>query len=209
MSTPTPKRRSAIDTLVARDRTAVFWFIVACCVAGACAWYITLMAEVLKQRPPFVVMDTEGTYYVPPGIPYSAMDSMHLNLTEVFTETLLERTPESLVYERRLPRLCLDDVLNGIKRDLAKEGDYFRRQQVFQNMEIEQRRVLLRTPTQVKTMSQGKIHRRSFFSGREQSEDYRFTLTIVWKENTGIVFNKAFPSRVRLYELKLEKISNS
>lgn len=205
----TAPRRSAIDTLVARDRTAVFWFLAACGVAAACAWYMALMAEVFKQRPPFVVMDTNGAYYVPPGIPYSEMTAMHKHLTDMMAETLLERTPEGLVFQDRLPKLCLEDALKQIRKKQTEEDDYFTRQKAVQHAEMEPAEILVSKGTKVMTQITGKVHRRSFFTGKEQSELYSFKLTIVWKENTSIVTNKAFPSRMEKYDLTLTKISDS
>lgn len=209
MPEPKPKRRSAIDTLVVRDRTAVFWFLAACGAAAASAWYVTLMADVLKQRPPFVVMDTAGSYYVPPGIPYAEMDAMHLHLSEVMAETLLERTPEGLVHADRLAKLCTDEAFQQIRRDLEKEGRYFSSQKGVQHAVMDRPTILVRTASQVKTEVRGKVHRRSFFGGKEQAETYSFVLVMIWKQNTTIVANKAFPSRLREHALTLTKISDS
>lgn len=206
---PAAPRRSAVDTLVARDRTAVFWFLVACGVAAACAWYVTIMSEVFKQRPDFVVMDTSGAYYVPPGIQYIKMDAMHLHLASMMAETLLERTPEGLVYQDRLPKLCLEDALKQIRKKQLEEDDYFTRQKAVQHAEIDTPTILLRTASQVKTKTTGKVYRRSFFTGKEQTETYSFELVTIWKENATIKINKNFPSRMKEYQLALTKISDS
>lgn len=205
----TPPRRSAVDTLVARDRTAVFWFLVACGVAAGCAWYVTLMSEVFKERPDFVVMDTSGAYYVPPGIQYIKMDTMHMHLANMMAETLLERTPEGLVYQDRLPKLCLEDALKQIRKKQLEEDDYFTRQKAVQHAEIDPPTILLRTASQVKMKTTGKVHRQSYFTGKEQSEIYTFELITIWKENPSIKINKAFPSRMKEYQLTLTKISDS
>jgi len=205
-----PKRRSAIDTLVVRDHTAVFWFVVACVVGGACAWYIILMADVLKQRPPFVVMDTSGAYYVPPGILYSEMDAMHLQMTEFAAETLLERTPDGLVYADRLPKLCMEDALKQIQVELRKEDRFFTSQKAMQTATLDKPEILIRKGTAMATQITGNIFRRSVFSGKEQSETYRFTLILIWRQNLRILSNKGFPSQVeKLQRLKLEKVSDS
>ena len=106
MSKPQEKKRSAIDTQIIRDRTAVFWFLVACLVGAGCAAYVMLMSAALRQRPPFVVMDTAGAYYVPPGEVYMEMNHMHMHLCNVLAETLLERKPQGLIYEKRLTKPC-------------------------------------------------------------------------------------------------------
>lgn len=209
MPEATPKRRSAIDTLVARDQTAVFWFLAACVVGGACAWYVSLMSNALKDRPPFVVMDTRGSYYVPPGVPYSEIDAMHADLTSVFVETLLERTPEGLVYKDRIGQLCTEDVVMQIRSELLKEEKYFTAQKSYQTVVIESNKIFSRKTTAVGTIATGKVFRQSTFGGKRLDETFNFTLKIAWAENANIITNKAFPSRVEKYVLKLEKISDS
>lgn len=207
---PKPKRRSAIDTLVVRDHTAVFWFLAACAVAGACAWYMTLMSGVLKQRPPFVVMDTSGAYFVPPGFPYNEMEAMHLDLADLVVETLLERTPDGLVYAERLPKLFSEGATDHLRKELRKEEKFFTAQQATQTVEIGERKMLpQRGVSTVATTSSGRVYRHSFFGGKELDETFSFTLSIIWRQNQKILLNKAFPSQVEKYVLKLEKISAS
>lgn len=208
-SKPT-KRPSAIDTLVARDHTAVFWFLAACVVAGGCAWYITLMSSVLNQPSSFVVMDTSGAYFVPPGFPYNQMDAMHLDLTDLVVETMLERTPEGLVHEGRLKKLFKEEPLTQLNKELRKEERYFTSQNASQTVEIESHEMFKqRGITTVGTVARGKVIRKSVFSGKELDETFAFTLKITWRQNAKIIQNSAFPSLVEQYQLKLEKISDS
>jgi len=215
-ATPTqPKRRGTIDTLVARDRTAVFWFLAACIVATSCAYYISIMASALKQRPPFVVMDTSGAYYVPPGILYRDNIPMHLQMANIFAETLLERTPEGLVYADRLDKLYWENdrrefpALAQVRDELKKEDKFFTSQNVTQTVDIEGTTIPKSSATRVGTITTGTVLRRSTFSGKEKLESYRFTLTVIWHQNLRILANKGFPSQVEtLTRLKLDKISD-
>ncbi len=216
MSVKQEKKRSAIDTLIIRDRTAVFWFLVACAVGTACAGYVMLMAEALNQRPPFVVMDTAGAYYVPPGEVYKEMKPMHIQMCNVLAETLLERNSEGLVYENRLTKLCWENEkrespgLAEIRKEVQKEQKYFQSQKVDQTAIVEKTEFKQTTNTRVLTVTTGLVHRRSFFSGKEKQETYRFTLTVLWHQNLKIISNKGFPSQVEtLGKLKLESISES
>ncbi len=216
MTAPKEKKRGAIDTLIIRDRTAVFWFLVACAVGTACAGYVMLMSEAMNQRPPFVVMDTAGAYYVPPGEVYRKMIPMHLQLCDVLAETLLERNPEGLVHENRLAKLCWENEkhespgLAEIHKEVQKEQKYFQNQKVKQTALIEKTEILQSSNTRVKTVTTGLVHRTSFFSGKEKQETYRFKLTVLWHQNLKIMSNTGFPSQVEtLGKLTLEPISES
>lgn len=220
-----PRRRGAIDTLVARDQTAVFWFLMACFVAGLCAWYLVIMSEALKARPPFVVMDTSGAYYVTPGLNYDSKaptgsseslkrrldNPMHAHLTSLAIETMFERGPLGLVHENRVGRLFTRNGVNDLRTILKKEDAYFVSQKVEQTVEMTSEPVIGNPrPTAVPTMAKGQITRRSVFKGEPKVETYRFTVIFFWKLNPAMRENKAFPSVVeKIEKYELEKISDS
>ena len=210
MAAVTPKKKSAIDTLVARDKTAVFWFLVTCIVASGCAWYLVIMSEELKARPPFVVMDSSGSYYVAPGLNYNRMEPMHLNLTEMATEALFEREPEGIVHAARLPFLCNKTGYAVLRAKLATEARYFQTQKAYQTVTIDSRRVIGTGSTVALTEAKGTLNRRSVFNNKEQTETYTFTVQYFWRLNPDIRRNKAFPSVIEgLPKYQLEKISDS
>ncbi|MBB5032383.1 hypothetical protein [Prosthecobacter vanneervenii] len=216
MTTPKERKRGVVDTLVTRDHTAIFWFLAACVVAACCAGYVVLMSEALRQRPPFVVMDTAGAYYVPPGELYPQMKPMHLQLCDVLAETLLERKPEGLVYEGRLKQLCWVNEKHEspgreqIDKEVQKEQKYFQTQKVTQVAAVEKTVIAQANNTRVGTITTGIVRRRSFFSGKEKEETYRFTLKVIWHQNAKMMSNKGFPSQVEtLVKLSMEPISES
>ncbi|MCX6853178.1 MAG: hypothetical protein NTY98_30165, partial [Verrucomicrobia bacterium] len=91
-----------------------------------------------------------------------------------------------------------------------KEQNYFQSQKVDQTSLVEKTEIKAATNTRVKTVTTGLIHRRSIFSGKEKQETYRFTLTVLWHQNTNINDNKGFPSQVEtLGKLSLEPVSES
>ena len=204
-----PRRRSAIDTLIARDQTAVFWFIVTCFVAAGCAWYLVIMAEALKARPPFVVMDTAGAYYVAPGLNYDSMLPMHQHLTQVAVETMFERGPQGLVHQDRVNRIfnrpgkaLLEDILD-------KEAGYFRTQQVQQTVEIQGEPLLIRAlPTASLTQATGLVTRRSIFKGQVQLETYQFKVGFIWRMNPDMRTYRSYPAVIeKIPTYSLEKLS--
>lgn len=226
------RRRSMIDTLVARDQTAVFWFIVACVVAAGCAWYLVLMAEALKSRPPFVVMDTAGAYYVAPGMNFDSVDPMHENLAQLAVETMFERGPLGLAREDRVNKLFNKKGRGELQDILKKENDYFKLQQVEQTVAFypdselrslpasafpppsikrpaKNPAVLVRTPTAVSTWAVGLVTRRGVFKGQTQTENYRFKVIFAWKMNPDPRGTQAYPAVVDgILSYTLEKISD-
>ncbi len=195
---PITKRRGAIDTLVTKDRTAVFWFLVAIATAAGCTWYVNLMSEAFKLQPSFVVMDSSGAYYVPPGLPYSRLDAMHLQLTEMVVETILDRNREGLTYSERLPKLFEKASLQSLLAYLDKEAGYFRENNVTQTFEIESIKFFEpRGISTVTTVTRGKVRRVSFLAGEQQDKTYDFVITIGWWINTALETDKNFPSLVR------------
>jgi hypothetical protein len=230
---PKPARKlSMIDTLVARDQTAVFWFIVACAVAAGCAWYMVLMAEALKDRPPFVVMDTAGAYYVAPGMNFDTMEPMHENLAQLAVETLFERGPTGLARLDRVEKLFNKKGRGELQEILKKENDYFQLQQVEQTIEFypdsdlrelpasffpplpikrptKNPAVLIRKPTAVSTWAVGLVTRRGVFKGQTQTESYRCMVIFAWKMNPDPRSNQSYPAVVDgILSYNLEKISD-
>lgn len=212
------KSHNVIDTFVTRDRTAVFWFLVACAVGAGCAIYIVMLAEVLRKRPPFVVMDTAGAFYLPSGVVYNHPTNavMHQQMGDILAETLLTRGPEGLVYGDRLEKLYWENdrrempALPQIKKELQVEDKYFKDQRVSQTLQIDKTEILLSSNTRVGTLTTGTVERTLTFSGKTKTEKYRFKLKVKWHQNLDIADNEGFPSQVEeLVELKLEPVTET
>jgi hypothetical protein len=190
----TPPRRRAIDALVARDQTAVFWFVVAIVIAGVCAWYADLMSRVYAHRPPFVVMDTAGAYYIPPGIAYRDMHDMHEQLTELALETILERDKDGFIYPERLPKLFTKPAQDKLLDHFSSEAQYFRSQNATQTFQIEKIYYIDRKTKSLATEATGIARRVSFLDGNRLESPYRFKIALGWRANESIEKNQAYPS---------------
>ncbi|HYF36659.1 MAG TPA: hypothetical protein VD994_15290 [Prosthecobacter sp.] len=190
---------------MAKDRVAVFWFLAACAVAGGCAWYLAMMAKTLNERPPFVVMDSSGAYYVEAGVNFEQAKPMHLALTELAVETLFDRTPTGLVNPDRLPRLCDRDGLAELRAKIREEDSYFVGQQVRQTVQVEKVEVLIPLATAVRTGATGLLTRDLTFKGQSLTEQYTFTVWFNWHMNPDMRDNQAYPAVIYsmpFYELK-------
>jgi hypothetical protein len=195
MPASSPRRR-AIDALVARDHTAVFWFLVAIIVAVVCAWYVELMSRVYAKRPDFVVMDTAGAYYVPPGVAYQNMDKMHDQLTEMAIETILERDKDGFIYPERLQKLFTKRAQDKLFVRFNSEQGYFRSQNATQTFQIEKIYYISRKMTVLTTEATGIARRVSFLDGNRLESSYRFKITLGWRLNAAesMLKNRAYPS---------------
>ncbi|MCA1963108.1 MAG: hypothetical protein LDL31_04090 [Prosthecobacter sp.] len=200
---PKKKRPGAVDTLVAKDKTAVFWFLAAIVTAAACAWYVDRMSTAFGLKTPFVVMDTSGAFYVPPGLPYGSplLDEMHLHMASMAVETLLVRNREGLVHQKRLPKLFMKPAQIVVNKWLEKEAGYFRSQEVTQDFEITSRSITGRATTAVGTWVKGTVRRSYFLRGKEQEVTYAFDILIAWRQNKDTLRTGNFPSMVEKIDI--------
>lgn len=223
------RRKGAIDTLIARDQTAVFWFLVACLVAALCAWYVVIMSEALAARPPFVVMDSAGSYYVTPGWNFNTVMRdkqgkpqflpMHTHLNRIAVETLFERGPEGLDHASRVGLLFSRDGAAALNQIINKENDAFRSQQIVQTVTLDPGTEDKPNPGPIPNgllpsaagfLTTGTVTRTLKFQGKEQTETFRFKVAFFWKINPDMRRFKAFPAVVEKIPLySLEKFSDS
>lgn len=189
------KKRGAVDAFIAKDRVAVFWFLVACLVAGGCAWYVVVVSESVKKRPPFVIMDGAGVFYSAPGINFADAKPMHEALTRIAVETIFNRGPGGLINVERLPKLCTREGLSGIQKVIQEEAEFFLRQEVNQTCEIESIKVLGAAGAAAGTEARGRIIRRGQFGGAVE-EISEFTVKFKWIMNPDVRGSAAFPARI-------------
>lgn len=187
------KRRGAVDAFVAKDRVAVFWFLLACITGGACSWYVVKVSDTMKERPPFVIMDGAGVFYSAPGVNFEKATPIHLALTEILVDTMLTRGPEGLAYGRRLNKLCTRDALGQINKLIQEESSNFSRQQVRQTYEIEEVKSLGASGTAAGTQATGRIYRRGQFGGAVE-EVSTFKIKFQWVLNSNVRGNESFPA---------------
>ncbi len=226
---PRPRRKGAIDTLIARDQTAVFWFLVACLVAALCAWYIVIMSEALAARPPFVVMDSAGSYYVTPGWNFNTRMPdkqgrmeflpMHTHLNRIAVETLFERGPEGLDHADRVNLLFSKNGAFMLNEIVRKENDAFRSQQIVQTVTLDPSTEERPNPGPITNgllpeaagfLTTGTVTRKIIFQGKSQQESFRFKVAFFWKINPDMRRYRAFPAVIEKIPLySLEKFSDS
>jgi hypothetical protein len=190
---PPKKRRGAVDAFVAKDRVSVFWFLLACLTAGACSWYVVIVSDTMKERPPFVIMDGAGVFYSAPGVNFEKATPIHLALTEILVDTMFTRGPDGLAYANRLNKLCTRDAYGQINKLIQEESSNFSRQQVKQTYVIEEIKSLGAAGTAAGTQATGRIIRRGQFGGAVE-EISTFKVKFQWVLNPNVRGNESFPA---------------
>lgn len=209
--TPKKPRKSAIDTFVAKDKAAVFWFLTALITMVICGWYVFIMGESMKLRPNFVIMDGTGVFYVAPGNTFDMASEVHKDLTRLAVETIFERNPAGLLNEDRLNFLCTPNGAAFFKKFIESDTADFSRDKIHQTVEISEIKIGIAKPTAVPTQALGTITRKGTFNGEPFVETRSLDIVFFWSQNTGIgQKNKAFPALIdRVPKLNMPIISRS
>jgi hypothetical protein len=208
--TPVKPRKTAVDTFVAKDHAAVFWFLVAIFTMGLCGWFVYIMGESMKVRPDFVIMDGTGVFYVAPGDTFDKATEVHQDLTRLAVETIFQRSPTGLVHEKRLPILCTPKGGAFFKGFIERDDADFARDQIQQSVEITEIKIGSRLPTAVATQALGTITRKGIFNGEPFEETRSLDIIFFWTHNPAIGRNKAFPALINeIPKLQMPIISRS
>ncbi len=189
------KKPGLVDAMIAKDRVAVFWFLFACVVAASCAYYVMIVSETLKYRPPFVIMDGAGVFYSAPGVNFADAEPMHVALTELAVASMFDRGPGGLKQGDRLPKLCTREGLAEIEKVIRTEAEFFQRQEIVQTYEIDEIKVLGAVGIAAGTQATGRIFRRGQFGG-ELEEISEFVVQFKWIMNPDVRRTAAFPARI-------------
>lgn len=192
---PSRKKAGLVDAMVAKDRVTVFWFMFACIVAAGCAYYVMIVSETLKYRPPFVIMDGAGVFYSAPGVNFADAEPMHEALTELAVESMFDRGPNGLNQGSRLLKLCTRDGLTEIQKVIQTEEGFFRSQDIEQTFEIDEIKVLGAVGIAAGTQAKGRIYRRGQFGG-DLEEVSEFVVQFKWVMNPDVRRTAAFPARI-------------
>ena len=192
---PKKKGPGLVDAMVAKDRVTVFWFLFACIVAASCGYYVMVVSETLKYRPPFVIMDGAGVFYSAPGLNFADATPMHEALTELAVESMFDRGPSGLNQGARLLKLCSKDGLAQIQKVLKAEEEFFRSQNIEQTFEVDEVKVLGAVGIASGTQAKGRIYRRGQFGG-ELEEVSEFVVQFKWVMNPDVRRTAAFPARI-------------
>jgi hypothetical protein len=190
--------KSVVDLFVVKDRTAIFWFTVACASVVANVVFIHQMVATVAEKPQYVIMDGAGNYYVAPSVEFEHAGELHAAQTRLAVETLYSRGPEKLEYPHRLERLFTPEALGQIRGELFSPDERpFREQQIHQTVEILEAGVYkdkIDPRGMAITHSKALLTRHSTFQGQEKTEVFEMEIYLWWRLNPDMARNGRFPT---------------
>jgi hypothetical protein len=190
--------KSVVDLFVVKDRTAIFWFTMACVSIVCSAIFVQRVITAVQVKPQYVIMDSTGSYYLAPSVEFEKAREIHAAQTRLAMETLYTRGPEMLKYESRLKKLFMPETMTQIRKDLLNPDEKpFREQQMTQSIEIEEAGIyknLITSSGLAVTFAKGKLTRQGTFKGQPKTEVLEVEVYFWWRINTRMADNGLFPT---------------
>lgn len=190
--------KSVVDLFVVKDRTAIFWFTVACVSIVCSAIFVQRVITAVQVKPQYVIMDSTGSYYLAPSVEFEKARELHAAQTRLAMETLYTRGPEALTFDSRVKKLFTPEAITQVRKDLLIPDEKpFREQQMNQTIEIEEAGVyknLIDPRGQAVTYAKGKLTRSGTFKGQAKTEVLEVEVYFWWRINTRMADNGLFPT---------------
>jgi hypothetical protein len=187
--------KNLVDLFVAKDRTAVFWFVMACASIVCSAIYTRTVIADVRTKPQYVIMDGNGIYYKAPSVEFAQAEALHLAQSRLAMETIYTRTPRNVVFDERVPRLFYASAKDGFYKEITTEAKKFEEEERSQTVEVTSVEVMPGYPKSVAVVrAKGIITRHSIFKGKEKTEQFTVNNQFVWILNPNMETNGGFPT---------------
>jgi hypothetical protein len=190
--------KSVVDLFVVKDRTAIFWFTMACVSIVCSAIFVQRVITAVQVKPQYVIMDSTGSYFLAPSVEFEKARELHAAQTRLAMEALYTRGPEELTYGSRLKKLFRQEAITQVTKDLVRPDEKpFREQKMTQTIEIEEAGVyktLVDPRGQAVTYAKGKLTRQGTFKGQAKTEVLEVECYFWWRINTRMADNGLFPT---------------
>jgi len=190
--------KSVVDLFVVKDRTAIFWFTVACVSIVCSALFVQRMLAAIRTKPQYVIMDNAGVYYLAPSVEFEKAKDLHEAQTRLAMETLYTRDLDQMKFNDRARKLFTKDAISQIHKDLlVPDATPFREQQVHQTVEVEEAGIYKNKidPRGVAiSYAKAKLTRESKFKGQSKTETFTVDCYFFWRLNARMADNGLFPT---------------
>src|SRR5580704_5627889 len=131
--------KSVVDLFIVKDRTAVFWFTMACVSIVCSAIFVQRVLAAINTKPQYVIMDASGVYYLAPSVDFEKARALHVAQTRLAMETLYTRDLDVLRFDARSKKLFTPDAIIQMRKDLLyPDAKPFSEQKVHQTIEIDE-----------------------------------------------------------------------
>ncbi|MCB1226027.1 MAG: hypothetical protein KDK99_09485 [Verrucomicrobiales bacterium] len=187
--------KSVVDLFIAKDRTALFWFTLACASILLSAIYVRTIVTHVSTKPVYVIMDANGIYYFAPSTDIDQAVPLHEAQTRLAMQTIYERGPKSLVFGDRVKTLFFDQGVDLVGEEYRRDARKFAEEEIEQSVEITDVKIIIADPSGGSlTEAAGVLTRKSRFEGRSKVERFQVKNRFVWRLNKNMGGNSLPPT---------------
>ena len=185
--------KGVTDMFIAKDKLAIFWFLVSCgCIIGT-GWYLHGLAIEGRGRMLYVPIDRHDVYLHRDKKPQDLNEVVDFH-TRLTLETVLNRGPRGPVNAERIPNLFVGNGLDQVLLDIQDTRYDFRTRQIHQMVELGQVNVVHNPDGSAVSSTQGQLIRVSVDPTIKETVVQSFTVdaTLRWLRNSNLRDNKRF-----------------
>lgn len=186
--------KGVTDMFIAKDKLAIFWFLVSCgCIIGT-GWYLHGQAIEGRGRMLFVPIEQHDIFMDREMKPQDLNEAADFH-TRLLMETVLNRSPRGLVNPERKGQLLIGNGLDQIDLDLQENRFDFDKRRIHQMVELG-RVDIVHNPDDgsAVTSTEGQLIRISLDPTFKETVVQSFTVnaTMQWQRNPSLRGNKRF-----------------
>ena len=198
----TRRTPAAIELFLSKDRIARFWFWL--CVVTVVGFAIERhrLVKSLTQARQYIVMDANGTYFLPSVLDFEEAKEVHAQQTKLTIESLFNRSPSGPDNPERLKRLLGKKALEKAKRLFKDQDAEFRDKQLHQKVEIGAIQVLQIRDHSVLTAAEGQIIRTGVFEGKTVTEVLKVKAQFKFVLNPDMSRNGRYPTVALAFDVE-------
>lgn len=186
--------KGVTDMFIAKDKLAIFWFLVSCgCIIGT-GWYLHGQAIAGRGRMLFVPIEQHDIFMDREMKPQDLNEAADFH-TRLLMETVLNRGPGGPLNQDRIKQLFVGNGLDQIKLDIQDNKFDFNQRKIHQMVELG-RVDIVHNPDDgsAVTSTEGQLIRLSFDPTLKENVVQSFTVnaTLQWQRNPSLRSNKRF-----------------
>ena len=204
-------KKNIVDLFVAKDRTTLFWFLMACgSIFGSALWVQVVLGDV-RTKPQYVIMDGNGIYYLAPSVELPLARDMHIAQTRLAMQTLFERGPLGLVFASREPKLFTKTAMESITNEILKpDSRKFKDEDTHQTIEVTSVTIEPLSASNAanfaQTTAKGLLTRVRVVQGKKKTEHLTVSAVFLWQIQTRMADTGTFPTVCRQFKASDPKI---
>ncbi len=164
--------------------------------------YFTLKTAMGQLR--FAAMDSRNTFYLSNLGNFEEAKHIHAELAKMATETIFGRNPDGFDNPERLERLFNPETTETLHKDMGRDSDVFRSQQIHQKIETGQIRELSVDSNTALVSVEGQVLRTGTFNQRVVNDAKKVTVFLKLTLNADMAHNGRYPMVVTNYEERFE-----